>query len=121
MSVDRNLYEQLETFSEKSRYPVAAYVWILRVIDETRRRLGRDGHINASELLEGHRTLALQEFGPAAFDVFRHWGFEGPADVGRAVYELVEGGFLGKTDEDSVDDFASGYDFRKAFVEEYPW
>ena len=121
MSVDRDLFERLETLAEGGRYKVSAYVWVLRLVDEARRRLDRDGHINASDLLESHRELALREFGPMALDVFRHWGVETSRDIGRIVFDLVGGGLLSKTEDDKPEDFEEGYDFHEVFVERYPW
>ena len=64
--------------------------------------------MSGRELLQGHRELAYLEFGPMAFEVFRHWGVRSSEDVGRIVFDLVENGFLGKTDEDSLEDFIGG-------------
>jgi uncharacterized repeat protein (TIGR04138 family) len=42
-------------------------------------------------------------------------------DFGAIVFQLVEAGILGKTDEDQLSDFARGYDFDQAFVRDYDW
>ena len=105
----------------KGRYPAPAYLWILRVIDHARRRLERDGHISARELLEAHRELALETFGPMAFDVCQHWNFHRSEDVGEAVFDLVECGLLKKTADDDLSDFGGGYDFEDVFVRQLSW
>jgi uncharacterized repeat protein (TIGR04138 family) len=94
VSVDRELFERLEDLAAGGSYDVSGYLWVLRVVDEARRQLEREGHIDAAELLANHRELGLREFGPMAFDVFRHWGVESPRDIGRIVFDLVEGGLL---------------------------
>lgn len=121
MTVDRALFEKVEALAEGSGHPVVAYIWVLRVVDETLRRLGREGHIEAAELLEGHRELALREFGPMAYEVQRHWGLTSTSDVGRLVFELVAAGLLGKTEDDAIEAFEDVYDFHDVFVDRYPW
>ncbi len=37
-------------------------------------------------------------------------------DVGNMVFNLVNAGAFGKTDEDTIESFRQGYDFREAFV-----
>jgi uncharacterized repeat protein (TIGR04138 family) len=51
--------------------------------------------------------------------VLAGWGITCTEDVGEVVFNMVENGLLGKTDEDSRDDFLNGYDFDKAFREPY--
>ena len=71
-----------------------AYLWIFRSLELARRQLKRPGHITGQELLTASLELARLEFGPMALEVFRHWGFASPADLGRAVFDLVEDGIL---------------------------
>ncbi len=51
-----------------------------------------------------------------ALTVLRAWGITRTEDFGEIVFNLVESGKLGKTDEDSRDDFAGAYDFQTAFA-----
>jgi uncharacterized repeat protein (TIGR04138 family) len=60
--------------------------------------------------------FALQEFGPIAGTVLKTWGVTRTEDFGEIVFNLVNRGLLGKTDEDRKEDFSNGYDFRTAFV-----
>ena len=53
--------------------------------------------------------------------VLEHWGVEGTRDIGRIVFELVEDGFLRKTEEDVPEDFEDIYDFKTVFERDYPW
>lgn len=121
MSAEIELLLRLEALAAGGPHPVAAYLWVLRVIDDTRRRLEKEGHIDAAELLEGHRELGLREFGPMAYEVFQHWGLASSREVGRVVFDMVEGGVLRKTEEDRLEDFDQGYDFHDAFVVGYRW
>jgi uncharacterized repeat protein (TIGR04138 family) len=100
---------------------VEAYYWVLRALEYTRQRHRRAGHVSGRELAEGARDLALEEFGPMAFDVLGHWGLRRTADIGRIVYDFIEEGILRRTDEDSIEDFTDVYDFHEAFVRDYRW
>lgn len=112
----------IEEMADRSgRFRPEAYFWVLRILDFTRREFRRAGHVTGRELLEGGRRLALQEFGPMAYEVLTHWGLQSTEDVGAIVFELVDAGILGKTEEDSLGDFVDAYDFKQAFVRDYPW
>ncbi len=76
-------------------------------------------HVNASQLLDGVREHALQEFGPMVPTVFEFWGVHSCGDIGHMVYHLIEAGIFGKTEEDTLDDFRQGYDFHSAFVQPF--
>lgn len=102
------------------RYAPEAYLFIRETLDFTARTLdkpqeGAGRHISGQELLEGVRMFALQQFGPMSLTVLQAWGIGRTEDVGEIVFNLVETGKLGKTDNDTRDDFANGYDFQKAF------
>lgn len=102
------------------RYQADAYVFLRQSLDVTIRRLKKpaDGpgrHVTGRELSLGFRDLALKEFGPMAMRVLTHWGLKRTADIGDLVYNLIETGTLGKSDEDRREDFADVYDFERAF------
>ncbi|MFY8268228.1 MAG: Minf_1886 family protein, partial [Terrimicrobiaceae bacterium] len=69
-----------------------------------------------AELLDGFRIHALAEFGPMALMVLDYWGVVSTADVGQMVFNLVQAGIFGKTDEDTTESFRDVFDFREAFV-----
>ena len=71
------------------------------------------------ELLEGVRQYALKEFGPLVITVFESWGIRACEDIGRMVFNLIDAGVFGKTEEDSMEDFKSVYDFQEAFVKPF--
>jgi uncharacterized repeat protein (TIGR04138 family) len=105
---------------EDSRYDEQAYLFLRESLDFTMKMLakpegGKFRHVSGGELLEGIRQYALQEFGPMARTVLKHWGVERCEDFGEIVFNLVEKGILGKNDQDRKEDFAGGYDFDKAF------
>jgi uncharacterized repeat protein (TIGR04138 family) len=113
--------EALRVILEKDpRYEADAYHFLRESLDFTIRQVqageGVPRHISGQELLNGIRLFALQEFGPMAFTVLRTWGVRGTDDFGHIVFNLVNAGILGKTEQDSLDDFKNSYDFQTAFV-----
>jgi uncharacterized repeat protein (TIGR04138 family) len=110
-----------QILAKDSRYDAHAYHLVREALDYTVKMLAKpaDGpgrHVTGSELLEGMRQYALQEFGPIAKTVLNRWGISHSEDVGEIVFNLVEHGVLGKTDDDKREDFLGGYDFDEAFV-----
>jgi uncharacterized repeat protein (TIGR04138 family) len=119
---DQQVVARIERLAErKGRFRPEAYFWMLRALEHTRVHFRQSGHVSGQELLEGARDLALKEYGPMAFEVFSHWGWTTTRDLGLVVFDLIEEGLLAKQDEDTLEDFAGGFDFRKAFLEEYRW
>ena len=101
------------------RYTVEAYFFIREALDHTVRQLETPRHISGQELLDGIRKYALGEYGPVTQRVLSEWGITECVDFGHIVFNLVNEGLLGKTDEDSLDDFSNGYDFTEAFLQPF--
>jgi uncharacterized repeat protein (TIGR04138 family) len=106
------------------RYLPEAYGFVRDALDYATHKLkkplqGKGRHISGQELLECARELALREYGPMALTVLGAWGVHSTEDIGEIVFNLVEAGKLGKTDEDRREDFARGFDFRQAFAEPF--
>lgn len=116
---------------QEDRYARQAYAFVQESVSfATRTHLHRQQseehaenaaprHISGQELLEAMRTLALQQYGPLTFDVLAEWGVHHCTDFGTIVFLLVQHGLLGASEEDSIDDFAGGYDFQDAFLTPY--
>lgn len=51
--------------------------------------------------------------------VFDSWGIHLCEDIGSMVFNLIDAGIFGKTEEDSIDDFKNVYDFEEAFVKPF--
>lgn len=105
---------------EDPRYPREAYQFLRQALSFTFKKLnkptqGPARHMTGQELLEGIRLFALQEFGPMTRTVLATWGVTRTEDFGELVFNLVNHGVLGKTDQDKKEDFANGYDFHEAF------
>ena len=106
--------------SRDPRYEPDAYAFLRQALDHTIRRLKKpaDGprrHVSGRELADGFRDLALREFGPMALRVLNHWGLKRSGDIGDLVYNLIETGVLGRSDEDRREHFDDVYDFERAF------
>jgi len=97
------------------RYAAEAYSFVRSGLDYTVRRLEKPRHVSGQELLDGIREFALAEFGPMTKTVLNSWGITCTEDFGEMVFNMVEIGLLGRTDKDSREDFANGYDFEEVF------
>ena len=109
-----------EIVAADPRYGEEAYLFVREALDFTIKLLnkpkeGPGRHVRGAELLDGMRQYALKEYGPLAKTVLNHWGVHQCIDFGHLVFNLVQHGVLGKTDEDRLEDFAGGYDFEEAF------
>lgn len=106
---------------EDNRYTAEAYAFLRDALEATlkkRKKLKKEagGHVSAGELLDGFRDHALHEFGPMAATVLEYWGVRACEDVGQMVFNLVQAGVFGKTEDDRLEDFRGHYTFRDAFV-----
>ena len=112
-----------QVLSRDARYEVGAYLFLYEALGYAQKALGRTGpnlqqtekHVSGKELLEGIREYAAHQFGPLAPTVFRRWGIRRTEDFGEIVFNLVESGLLAKTENDSREEFADGFDFDEAF------
>jgi uncharacterized repeat protein (TIGR04138 family) len=106
-----------------ARYHRDAFFFLREALDHTvkmrKRQLGEGGHVSGSQLCEGIRQLAIKQFGPMVPTVFAYWGLDRTEDFGEMVWQMIEMGVFGKTENDSRADFKNVFDFRTAFVEPY--
>lgn len=114
------LLNQIENIRRRHRrrYRPQAYLFVLAALHVTVGRLPEPRHITGRELLEGIRLYGLDQFGPLTAQVLAHWGVHTTEDFGEIVFHLVEAKLLGKTEEDSLEDFKGVYDFAAAFAPE---
>jgi uncharacterized repeat protein (TIGR04138 family) len=113
-------YAVSQILEKDNRYHPDAYEFVSEALDYTVKMYkkppsGPQRHVTAVELLEGIRIYALHQFGPLAKTVLNHWGVYRCEDFGEIVFNLVEAGVLGKTDQDKKEDFAGVYDFERVF------
>jgi uncharacterized repeat protein (TIGR04138 family) len=112
-----------EIIGRDNRYDRDSYYFVREGLDFTLKLLKKQHHaqtaqrhVSGQELLEGLRRYALDQFGPMAKTVLDYWGVRRCEDFGEIVFNMVEKGILGKTDQDSRNDFRGGFDFEEAFV-----
>jgi uncharacterized repeat protein (TIGR04138 family) len=116
-----SLDEALEQILPRDpRYARDAYAFLREALDYTQKckpkgARGKDRHVTGQELLAGVRAYALQQFGPMTITVFEEWGIRACRDFGEMVFNLVDAGLLGTTEQDTRADFDGGYDFDDAF------
>ena len=98
-----------------ARYQREAYNFTFEALEFTLKRIKEKRHVSGQELLDGIREYALQQFGPLARMVFNKWGVRKTDDFGEIVFNLVNAGLMGKTEDDSKEDFKDRYDFADVF------
>ena len=102
------------------RFQREAYSFVKEALDHTQKAIkkqnrGRVRHVSGQELLEGIREFALAQYGPMAITLLEEWGIHNSRDFGEIVFNMVDVGWLAKTDKDSRADFEGGYDLFEAF------
>lgn len=97
------------------RYKPDAYEFLMQALTFTQEKLKRKTHVSGKELLEGIRELVIEQYGPMAKTVLRHWGITKTRDFGNIVFNMVNENLLSKTASDSIDDFKDVYDFGSVF------
>ena len=106
------------------RYQREAYIFLRDALDFTTKQQKKVKgttvrHVSGPELVGGVRQYALKEFGPMVLTVFDNWGIRSTEDIGHMVFNLINAGIIGKTEEDSIEDFKNVYDFQEAFAKPF--
>jgi uncharacterized repeat protein (TIGR04138 family) len=107
-------------------YPPAAFDFVEEGLRYTVQKLhsqvqdpDASRHVSGQELCEGLRELALSKWGRLSRTVLRRWNITCTLDFGKIVFALIEAGQMQRTDEDTVDDFRSVYEFKDVFESSY--
>jgi uncharacterized repeat protein (TIGR04138 family) len=122
---EKNFPEVIKEIHHKDdRFAKGAYYFIREALDHTLKNLEKansknKGHVSGTELLNGIRDYALDRFGPMTMTLMEHWNISKCRDFGDIVFNLVDHGILGRTENDSLEDFDGGYTFKEAF--EFPF
>jgi uncharacterized repeat protein (TIGR04138 family) len=107
---------------EDPRFGKGAYQFVRQALDFTISRLEErqpdrgTRHVRGPELLAGIREYALEQYGPMALTLLQEWNIQRCRDFGEIVFQLVDYGVLGKTEDDRIEDFCGGYEFEAAFL-----
>ncbi|MBI4398449.1 MAG: hypothetical protein HY586_04935 [Candidatus Omnitrophica bacterium] len=102
-------------FEKNGRYSPEAYHFVLLCLRHIMKKLPAPRHVSGRELLDAVREYGLKEYGFLAPKVLEFWGVRETMDIGRIVFDLVEMNILRKTQEDSLEDFRSVYEFQEVF------
>ena len=115
-----------EILRRDPRYAAPAYDFIFECLQFTvhRRKEDREAtteerHVSGSEILEGTRIYASDQFGYLARTVLSSWGVRNCEDIGEIVFNLVDAELMRKTDEDRREHFENGFDFEDVFETEF--
>lgn len=110
------LNKVIEEICDKDiRYKPDAYEFVVSALHFTQKKLKRQGHLSAKELLEGIRRFAIEQYGPMVKTVFNYWGITETKDFGNIVFNMIEKKLFSKSEEDSMGDFSDVYDFNVVF------
>lgn len=112
---------------EDARFDRKAYAFIRQALDHTVKeikkrqpeRTSKSQHVSGTELLEGIRAYALDQYGPLTKTVLNTWGVMRCSDFGDIVFNLIEYNVFSKTEGDRREDFADIYTFDEAFVKPF--
>jgi uncharacterized repeat protein (TIGR04138 family) len=106
-------------------YPYEAFEFVRQGMDYTLARVHPQAggsaslHVSGQELCEGLRRYALSQWGMMAGAVLAKWNVSCTMDFGRIVFAMIEGQLMSRTEQDSIEDFRSVYDFRQVFGSQY--
>lgn len=109
------VFALLKVLDKDRRYDPESYSFVMAALNYTINKFDRKGHIKGQELLDGIKGYAIEQFGPMARTVFAHWGITTTNDFGEIVFNMIDAGILGKTEQDSKKDFDNRFDFKTAF------
>ena len=112
----RSVQELLQGVLDRDRrYPLEAYRFMFESLDYTLAGLEKVRHVRGPELLDGVREYAIEQFGLMARPVFRCWNIKETRDLGNVVFNLVDAGLMGKSGDDTIEEFVGVYEFEDVF------
>lgn len=124
LDIIRKICEEDDTF------PPMAYCFVrdsvhkaLDNIAKAKREIGFDNgappDIKGADLCRFFRDTLINRFGPCAIDVLDTWNIKQTSDFGKIIYKLISVEILGKSENDSIEDFDDVYDFTEEFIMPY--
>lgn len=123
--MDNGLHKKIVRLADiHGIYSVNAYYFILDALRVTSKNIQKktpshSRHLSGKELSIGIKDYAINRFGCMSYTVMTLWGLNGSADFGAIVYHLIEAGLLGKSGDDSIDDFKDIFDFNEVFLKPF--
>ncbi|MEM7603267.1 MAG: Minf_1886 family protein [Verrucomicrobiota bacterium] len=103
------------------KFEVDAYHFLREALDQTviklrEEELEEHRHVSGPELLEGVVEYAHHEYGSMAVTVLSSWGVDTGEDIGTMVFQLIEEGAFGRSEEDSPADFVNVVNLREELM-----
>lgn len=109
---------------ERAEFPPQAFQFVSEGLAYTSKRVHGEEredlpsrHVTGQQLCIGLKDYAIQRYGLLARTVLERWGIRTTDDFGKIVFTMIDAGLMRKTDEDSLDDFRSVFDFDEVFAE----
>lgn len=122
MTYEVSLEDQIDLLVARDpRYKREAYFFVLLGLSRTGADVSKRKHVSGGELLAVLRELAVEEYGLTAPLVLDHWGVKSTLDFGEIVFQMVGCGLMGKTEEDTIEDFREVFDLRQALEGSFTW
>lgn len=105
------------------RFAPQAYDFLCEALEYTvkmvKAETAEDRHVTGPQLLQGFRQMAMRDFGPMAWTVMKEWGICRSEDVGEMVYQMINIGYFGRNESDSIEDFSDGICMEEALTRPY--
>lgn len=117
-----NFDEAVKTIvAQDRRFESDAYHFLREALDHTVMKLREDEleehrHVSGPELLQGVVDHALREFGSMAVTVLDSWRVRTGEDIGIMVFQLIDAGAFGRSEEDSPADFVDVVNLKEELM-----
>lgn len=123
--MDNELHKKIDQICKKDRrFSVNAYFFILDALRVSAKEIQKtqpdhSRHLSGEELAKGIRDYALNCFGCMSYTVMDLWGISKTVDFGAIIYNMINVGLLGKSGDDSINDFNDIFDFESVFLKPF--
>lgn len=104
--MNQQFYEKIaDCIAKHPNYAPEAYELVADAVTYTVKKLEKQRHVSALELLQGIREYAKMKYGAVYETVLKRWGLHTALHVGEVVYLLIGAELLAASAEDSPEDF----------------
>ncbi len=109
----------LDLLKKDHRFTIETYRFINEALERAQKKNRQNdseinevssGHVTGQDLSYAVLELALEQFGFLARIVLNNLGIKKTGDIGDAVYNLIDIGYMQKIPEDSREDFDNVFD-----------
>ena len=82
-----------------------AYRLLMMAMGYALERMEERRHLSGEEFMDWLLRMLREQFGYMGKWLLEHYRLRWPAEVGRAIFELVEAGIFSRREEDTMEDF----------------